>query len=84
MKKKKQKKPARADIKEQGKTYNRKILRNSVKHWTGKKGYKPSEAVHRKWFEWSNSDLKEKLEKQIEEDEKNGEAETVADEGQED
>jgi len=80
----KKKKPARADIKEQGKTYNRKILRNAVKHWAGKKGYKPSQAVHRKWFEWSHSDLKEKLEKQIEEDEKNGEAEIVADEGQED
>ena len=38
------------------KQYNRKILRNSIRAWAERKGYKPSETVRRKWLEWRFSE----------------------------
>ena len=61
-------KVVRPDLMVQGKTYNRKVLRNSIRHWAEKKDFKPLESVRRKWLEWRTSDLMARFEKQVEQD----------------
>ena len=57
-------KPVRPDLMVKGR-YNRRIIRNSIRAWAERRGYKPSEAVNRKWREWAMSDLMSKFEKQV-------------------
>ena len=56
--------PVRPDLMVKGK-YNRRIIRNSIRAWAERKGFKPAEAVHRKWIEWRSADLMSKFEKQV-------------------
>ena len=57
-------KPVRPDLMVKG-TYNRRIIRNSIRAWAERRGFKPSQTVHRKWLEWRSADLMKKFEKQV-------------------
>lgn len=44
-------KMVRSDLVAKG-MYNRKILRNFIRLWATRRGYKPSFAVYHKWADW--------------------------------